>query len=216
MTTKLTVQKRTEDTNAVRAAGKLPAVVYGPKQESIAIECDALEFEKLFATAGESTIINLEGLDEELEVLVHDVAFHAEKGGYLHVDFYAIERGKELTTHVAIHFIGEAPVEKGGATVNKSLHEVEVTCRPSALPSEFVVDLTQFTDDSIIVTVADLKVPAGVTIDTEPETPIASVSAARKAEPETTDETNEVDMDVVEVEGKGKADDADGDDEESE
>ena len=205
MTTTLSVQKRTTSPEQVRAAGNLPAVVYGPKQESIAIECAMRDFEKMFATAGESTIVSLEGLDETLEVLVHDVSFNPERGGYQHVDFYAIERGKELTTNVAIHFMGEAPVEKGGATVNKSLHEVTVTCRPRDLPSEFVVDLAQFTDDSVTITVADLTVPSGVTIDTEPESTVASVSAARKQESETT-EVEAVDMDAIAVEEKGKED----------
>lgn len=212
MKTTLTVSNRTGNATALRAAGSIPAVVYGPKQESIAIAIDRRAFETLFESAGESTIITLEGLAEDLEVLVHDVAFNAERGGIEHIDFYAIERGKDLTTNVALQFEGEAPVEKEGAMVIKALQEVVVTCRPSALPSEIVVDLTVLTDTSATITVADLPVPEGVTVDTDAETAVATVAAAREEEPEETEST-EVDMDAIDVEQKGK-DEAEGDDSE--
>ena len=133
MTTTLTVTQRTKDAGALRAEGMIPAVVYGPKQEPVSIELEKFTFDKLFAEAGESTIITLQGLDEEIEVLVQDVSFNAERGGVAHVDFYAIERGKELTTNVALEFVGEAPVEKTGAMVIKAITEVVVTCRPKCV-----------------------------------------------------------------------------------
>lgn len=203
MTTTVSVQKRTKNAAALRQEGSIPAVVYGPKQEPISIELNKLTFDKLFAVAGESTIITLEGLDEEVEVLIQDVAFNAERGGVAHVDFYAIERGKELTTNVALAFEGEAPVEKDGAMVIKAIQEVVVTCRPSVLPSEIVVDVTKLDTTDATITVADLEVPEGVTIDTDATTAVATVQAQREEEPEDT-EAAEVDMDAIEVEPKGK------------
>jgi len=208
MTTTLTVAPRSASAEAVRAAKKIPAIVYGPKQEPISIEIDTVLFEKTLQEAGESTIITLGGLDEPIEVLIHDVAFNAARGGVEHADFYAIERGKELTTNVALEFIGEAPVEKSGATVNKALYEIEVTCRPSNLPSHIDVDVTSLVDEESQILVSDLVVGEGVTIEADPETPVATVSAAREEEPEET-EVAEVDMEAVEVEQKGKGEDED-------
>ncbi len=185
MTIKLEVTKRVGSAAALRAAGKVPAIVYGPKQEPVAIAIDTVLFTKTLEEAGESTIINLVGLPEEIEVLIHDVAFNAERGGVEHADFYAIERGKELTTHVALEFIGEAPVSKSGATITKNLHEVEVTCRPSVLPSHIDVDISSLVDAQSHIAVKDLVVPAGVTIENDPELMVVTVSAAREAEPET-------------------------------
>ena len=202
MTTKLNVTARTQDAASVRAAGKVPGIVYGPKQDPINIEVETLTFTKLMNEAGESTIISLEGLDEAIEVLIHDVAFDAAKGGVSHVDFYAIERGKDLTTDVPLEFIGEAPAEKSGAMVVKALQSVTVTCRPSALPSQIEVDLTVLVDESSSITVADLTVSSDVTIDTDPEMAVASVAAARAEEPTET-EAEAVDMDAIEVEPKG-------------
>ena len=204
MTTNLQVTKRDTSAEAVRKEGKIPGVVYGPKQEPISISTDKMVFEKTLKEAGESTIINLTGLDEPIEVLVHDVAFNAAQGGVEHVDFYAIERGKELTTNVTLEFIGAAPIEKTGATVNRALQEIEITCRPSVLPSHIDVDVSVLEDESSQITVADLKLSADLKIDIALDTVVASVSAAREEEPE---EVIEVDMDAIEVEGEKEEDD---------
>lgn len=185
MTIKLEVAKREGSAKAAREAGLMPAVVYGPKQEPISVTVDKIVFTKMLEEAGESTIINLVGLGEEIEVLIHDVAFDAAKGGVEHADFYAIERGKELTTNVALEFIGEAPITKTGATVNKVLHEVEVTCRPSVLPNHIDVDLSVLGDVDANIAIKDLVVPAGVTINNEADVIVASVTEAREEEAET-------------------------------
>lgn len=206
MTTKLDVTKRVGSVQSISAEGNIPGVVYGPKQEPISIGLDKTVFEKMLHVAGESTIINLVGLGEDIEVLIHDVAFDAEKGGVVHVDFYAIERGKELTTNIALEFIGEAPVEKTGAMVTKVLHELEVTCRPSDLPSHIDVDISSLIDATSHVLVQDLKIPTDVKVTLAGSTVVASVAAARVAEVEEVVET--VDMDAIKVEEKGKTGDA--------
>lgn len=201
MTTSLNVTKREKD--AARIEGTVPGVVYGPKQEPISFSVDARTFEKTLREAGESTIITLTGLDEDIEVLVHDVAFNARRGGIEHVDFYAIERGKELTTSVALEFIGEAPAEKDGSSVNRVLHDVEVTCRPSDLPSHIEVDISVLVDAESQIRVEHLSIPEGVTIGNDPEEVVANVSAARAEEPEESVEAaTAVDMDAVVVEGE--------------
>lgn len=204
MTITLNVEKRgekAESADALRNKGILPGVVYGPKQEATPLAIDKKAFEKVLKEAGESTIVALEGLGAVTEVLIHDVAFDAHKGGVTHVDFYAIERGKELTVDVPLEFINEAPVEKTGATANKILHEIEVTCRPSNLPSHINVDLSVLVDDESVIHIKDLVIPEGVTVENDPEDVVVNVSAAREEEPE---EAGDVDMDAIEVAQKGK------------
>jgi len=204
MTTKLEVTKREGSAVGIRAAGSIPAVVYGPKQEPISITIDKNLFEKTLKVAGESTIITLTGLETEIEVLIHDVSFDAGKGGINHTDFYAIERGKELTTNVSLEFIGEAPVEKSGAMVTKVLHEIEVTCKPSALPSHIDVDVSVLVDADSQILIKDLNIPAGVTVTEELDDVVATVAEAREEEPE--EEPVAVDMDAIETEEKGTDD----------
>lgn len=184
----------------------IPAVVYGPKQESISLSVDRRQFEKLFQEAGESTIISLDGLDGPVEVLVHDVNFNSVKGGIQHVDFYAIERGKELTTNVPLEFIGEAPAIKQDGVLTKALHELEVTCRPSALPQHITVDVSALVDFESVIRIKDLSLPEGVKVENEPEETVVLVVpvAEEKEEP-----VEAVDMDSIEVEEKGKGEESD-------
>lgn len=210
MTMTLTVEKRTDETPDVsdlRKEGKIPASVYGPKQEAISLVLDGRTFNKMFKEAGESTIITLKGLSEPIEVLVKDLAFDAAKGGVIHVDFYAIERGKEITTTVALEFIGESPIEKTGGVINKVLHEVEVTCRPSHLPPHIDVDVSVIETTEDKITVGDMKVPEGVVINLDPE---EAVVVASEAKEEVEEVTETVDMDAIEVEEKGKSEEGEG------
>ena len=197
MTLTLEVTKRTSKA----ALGEIPAVVYGPKQESTALSIDQRAFEKAFAEAGESTIISLSGLEEPVEVLVHEVDFNPVKGGIRHVDFYAIERGKELTTNVTLEFVGEAPAEKQGGVLTKALHEIEVTCRPSALPKQIKVDVNGLEDFETSIRVKDLTVPDGVKVENDPEETVAVVVPVKE---EVEEPVEAVDMEAVEVETKGK------------
>jgi large subunit ribosomal protein L25 len=207
MTFTLTVETRTEQGKKLaklRGAGKLPAVVYGPKESATPLTLDKVAFEKLFKQAGESSVITLEGAGAPKEVLVHDVAFDALRGGVIHVDFYAIEAGKEITVDVPLVFVGEAPALKLGGTLTKVLHEVEVTCTPANLPKEITVDVSVLDDFEKQIHVSDLVIPKGVTLQNDGEEVIALVQAvAEEKETATT-----IDMSAIEVEKKGKTEES--------
>lgn len=204
MTVTLKAEARTiqgKQLSKLRKEGRLPAVVYGPKHEATLLTLNKAAFEKVFKEAGESTIIVLEGVGEDAEVLVHDVAFNPIKGGVMHVDFYAIEKGKELTVDVPFEFVGEAPAVKLGGSLTKVLHEVEVTCRPNKLPQHIVVDVSTLVDFDSQIKIKDLVVGEGVTIGGNPEDVIALVS---HVEEETEEAPVAIDMSAIEVQEKGK------------
>jgi large subunit ribosomal protein L25 len=200
MTVKLPVKKREGKAKKQHSIDVISAVIYGPKQAPVAIEVGRKEFEKLFKTAGESTVIELTGLESTISTLVKEVTFAPLKGGVIHIDFYAIEKGKAVETHVPLHFLGEAPVLKSGAMINKVLHEVMVSCQPADLPAYLEVDLTKLvtTEDKIIV--ADIKLPKGVTVEEDPEDIVALAESIKEepvAEPT-------IDIADIPVEAKGK------------
>ena len=207
MTITLSVTERDESTtvDTLRNNGSVPAVVYGPKQEPISIVLEAKIFDKVRKEAGESTIVELTGLKEPIEVLIKDIDFNPVRKEVIHVDFYAIERGKEMTTTVALEFVGEAPVEASNAgSVTKVLHEIEVTCMPSVLPGHIEVDLSGLVEVHHKIHVKDLKVVEGVTMNVDPEDAVVVVSAAKQEVEEDEEASAEVDMDSIEVEKKGK------------
>ncbi|HEU4677088.1 MAG TPA: 50S ribosomal protein L25 [Candidatus Paceibacterota bacterium] len=204
MTFSLTVEERKErgkQLARLRSAGKLPAVMYGPKETATAITLDKGKFEKLFKETGESSVIVLDGLGEPKEVLVHDVSFDPRKGGIIHVDFYAVEAGKEITVNVPLEFVGEAPAVKQGGTLTKVLHEVEITAKPANLPQHLTVDVSSLDDFEKRITVRDLEVPAGAKLENDLEDVVALVQAV---EEEKEAPVEAVDMSAIEVEEKGK------------
>lgn len=204
MTTTLEVAKR--DAAAGRAglpAGHVPAVVYGPQQEPINISVDEVTLDKLRKEAGESTIISLQGLDTEAEVLIKQIDFDPAKQAIIHADFYAIERGKEMTVTVPFEFEGEAPAEKNNiGSVTKAMHEIEVTCRPSNLPPHITVDLSPLVDADSKIHVSDLPKLEGIVYEAEPEDTIAVISVHKQ---EADEDPEPVDMSAVATEEKGGA-----------
>jgi large subunit ribosomal protein L25 len=202
MTTTLSVTKRDQKIklNILRANGKVPAVVYGPKLSPQAIEIEDKNLAKIIKEAGESTLITLAGLETPIDVLVKGVSFDPVKQFLTHVDFYAVEAGKEMTTNVHLDFVGESPAEKDGhGVITKILHEVEITCKPNALPNHLDVDLCVLQTVGNKILVSDIVVPKGVTVLTEADSVVAVLSEL------TTEEVSDtVDMNAVEVESRGK------------
>ncbi len=178
MTATLSTKVRTES-KRLNLTEIIPGVVYGPKQTPIRVEVNRKEFEKLFKVAGESTVIELTGLDKKISTLVKDVAFSPTKGGIVHVDFYALEKGKEVEAHVPLHFIGESGATKLGAVVNKVLHEVMVVSQPDCLPAHIDVDLALLSGLESRITVGDIVLPKGVAIKADAHEVVALVEVIK-------------------------------------
>lgn len=180
MTVSLSVEPRAEVLSSnSKSVTHIAGVVYGPKFVSTKVQIDKKEFEKTFKQAGESTVVELTGLEKPVSVLIKEVTFSPIKGGIVHVDFYAPEMGKEITTHVALHFINESPAVKNGAVVDKVMHELMVTGKPDALPSHIDVDLSLLTEAGAKIHVSDLVLPKGLTLKSEPVEVVAVAEAGR-------------------------------------
>ncbi len=201
---KLKVSKResSEKTEEVRAAGLIPAVLYGPKEAPQSIKVVVSEFEKAFRDAGESTIVTLEIDGTEHETLIHDVDFHPVKGSVQHIDFYVVEKGKKVTVNVPLEFTGVAPAEKTlGGTLIKVMHEVEIEAMPKDLPHEIEVDISTLVDFESQIHASDIKLPSGVELVTDAEEVVALVQEAKE---ESDEPVAAVDISSIEVEKKGK------------
>jgi large subunit ribosomal protein L25 len=159
---------------------QIAGVVYGPKFPSTAIVLDRKEFERTFKTAGESTIIELQGLTTPVDVLIKGVVFAPIKGGIVHVDFYALEKGKEITTHIPLHFVNESGAATLGAVIDKVLHEVEVVCKPTNLPAHIEVDMSLLAQIEDKIHVSDIVYPAGVVITNDREDVVAIAKAVQE------------------------------------
>lgn len=208
MVMKLSATKR-EEKGAKRLleAGSLPGVVYGPKQDSTPITLSSKEFEKVLKEAGESTVIELNGLSgDALQVLIHDVDLDPVANTPRHVDLYAIEKGAKVEVAVPLTFIGESPAVKAGANLVKVLHELEIEAAPADLPHDISVDISVLKEVGDQIHVSDLAIPQGVTVKEEGEQVIALIQEVEVEE----EAPAVVDMSAIEVEKKGKEEEEEG------
>lgn len=145
----------------LRLNRKIPAVVYGKKQENISIVFDYSDFLRIFRKSGESQIIELDLEGEKIEVLVHEVQKEPISGDFTHIDFYAITRWEKLTTHIHLNFVGKSEAGKLWAVIEELTKELEIKCLPKDLVANFEVDLSLLKEFEDSIKVSDL------TIDTE-------------------------------------------------
>jgi len=187
---------------ALRRAGALPAVVYGAHQAATAIVVDARAFGKALASAGESTIVSLEGLGgPALATLIHEVDLDPVTHLPRHVDFYAVTKGEKVEVAVPLEFVGESPAMKAGANLVRVLHELEVEADPVNLPHELTIDVSILAEIGAQIHAGDVKLPAGVTLVTDPEEVVALI---QEVEEEPEEVAAPADLSAIEVEGKGK------------
>lgn len=206
MTLVLNATKRTDKQNdKLREAGKIPAVVYAPDIEAISIAIDAGEFEKMYREVGDSTIIdlNIDGQSEPYSVLIHDMQHNPVKDDVLHVDFYKITAGQELSVAISLEFVGQAPAVKLGGTLMTQIESIDVTCLPKDLVDHIDVDLSVLTEIGDVIHVSDLQIPDGITPDMDGAIVVATVVAVQ----EESEESEERSIDDIQVEEKGKAED---------
>ena len=187
----------------LREKGILPGVLYGPGLENLPLEIDLKEFEKVFETAGESSLIKLLIDKKEYLVLIHALEFDALSQRATHVDFYQPKLDEEIKVTVPLVFEGEAPaVKELSGTLIKNIHELEIKALPEKLPHEIKVNVEglKALEDNILV--KDLEIPEGVKIEKDPDEIVALVAAPQKVEEELAKPVEEKVEEVEKVEEK--------------
>jgi large subunit ribosomal protein L25 len=177
--TKLTAERREGTGKGVarklRAAGRVPAVLYGHGQEAVPLSVDARELVHLFHRAASANVL----VDLMLEGKTHltiprEVQRDHIHSRFIHVDFLSVRRDETITVNVEIIEVGEAPGIKAGGVVEHHLREVHVECFPQDVPEHLEADISSL-EIGDMIHVSDLKAPEGVTILTNPEEAVLSV-----------------------------------------
>ena len=182
----LAAERRTVTGKAVsrlRKDGRLPGVVYGHGTDSEPVTIDAHEFEQLRKHAGASTLVDLkvEG-GKPRPVLISSIQVHPVNRRPLHVDLFAVRMTEELTVEVQLVSTGVAGAVENGGTLVHPTSSVKIRALPANLPDSLSYDLSPLVDFDTTITVADLIVPEGVTIQADPAEVIARVLAPRVEE----------------------------------
>jgi large subunit ribosomal protein L25 len=165
--------------NNLRAGGDVPAVIHNHGQESIHVMAPETELVKVYRVAGKHHPLNLEVGKDKYLALIKDAHFNPVNRRLQHVVFQAIRQDEAVEAEVPIRIDGDITAEKVGLMVLHQLDAVEIEALPKDLPDELVVSAEKLAELHDKIIVADLVVPEGVTIVTDPEHPIATVVETR-------------------------------------
>jgi len=183
---RLAAERRTITGKAVaglRKEGRLPAVVFGHGTESEPVTIDAHAFDQLRRRTGSSTLIDLVVDDGKARpVLLNGIQVHPLTRRPIHVDLFVVRMTEELTVEVQLVADGIAPAAAAGGSLVHPVSMVKARALPADLPETIHYDLGSLATFDDTITVADLVVPEGVTIQADPADVIARVLAPREAE----------------------------------
>ena len=195
------------DSRRLRARGMVPLTIYGGEGEPIAAAAPLAELAAILRSgAGHNAIFTLDvdGVGPN-EVMFLDRQIDPVKTRLIHADLRRLVRGQEIEVSVRLELEGE-PVgtEEGGGILEQLLREVEIRCRTGIIPDFISVDVSHLGAHDVLH-VSDVKVDEGITILTDPEAAVATVSVVREEQVE--ERTPEEEVAEPEVIGKGKKED---------
>jgi large subunit ribosomal protein L25 len=179
METKLQADKR-EDTGKgvarkLRAAGRVPGVLYGQGVDPVALSVDAREmFRVLHGGAGANALVDLVVGGTDYLAMAREIQRDHIHNKLIHIDFLAVSRTETITASVPVIETGEAAGVKEGGVVEHHLREVTVECFPQDVPDQIEVDITDIELGGMLH-VSDLTAPEGVLIVTSMEDAVLSI-----------------------------------------
>jgi large subunit ribosomal protein L25 len=192
----------------VRAAGKIPAVVYGAGQGSVAVAVDPKIITKiLHSDSGHNTIFDLDiSGSATVKAMIVDWQNEPLKGALLHIDLKRIAMDKAIVVSVPVQLVGvPLGVKAQGGILEQVLREVEIECLPADIPGHLDVDVSNLEMNQSIH-VSDLPHSGSIKFLTDEGLTVAHVAAIREevVEPEAVDATATPAEPEVAKKGKGE------------
>jgi large subunit ribosomal protein L25 len=174
---------------ALRRDGRVPAVVYGEKQEPLSIHVEEKLLSKMLSTGHfMNSVVMIDFKGKPQRTLPKAVDFHPVTSRPIHVDFLRIGEHSKVNVAVPMRFDNEeaSPGLKRGGVLNVVVHELELVCDAAHIPNEIHVSLEGL-DIGDSLHISQVKLPDGVTpAHAEEDFTVATIVApsAMKAEEE--------------------------------
>ena len=202
---------------ALRREGRIPAVIYGGKEEPTPIHVEEKELVRQLMTGHfMNSIVQIEIGGETVRTIPKDVALHPVTDRPTHADFFRLSKDAKIEVSIPVVFTNEeaSPGLKKGGVLNVVRHEIDLVCAADKIPSEIEIDVTgKEVGDSIHI--SEVTLPEGSeSAITDRDYTIATLvapSALKKSEEES-EEGEEVAADEVEATAQ-KGDEEEGDSE---
>jgi large subunit ribosomal protein L25 len=179
-------QVQRAEVKKLRAAGRVPATIYGRQAAPQNLEVNSKEFAELLHHAvSENVLVDLtveQDARSQRLALVQDIQHHPLDGKVLHVDFHEVAENEKVTVQVPLETSGEpVGVKTGGGVLEHTLHKLKVRALPKDLPEQIVIDVTAL-EIGKSIHLSDVVPPAGVEILGDRHITVAAVSAPRAEE----------------------------------
>jgi len=178
-------QPRTErgknEAGRVRRSGRIPAVVYGAKKQTLAISVDPKQITRILTSeTGHNTIFDLQVGEERTKAMIVDWQYEPIKGSLLHIDLKRIAMDERLKVSVPIMLKGEAAgVKQQGGILEQVLREVEVECLPADIPSHVDADVSELVFGKLL-RVSDLPHRDRVRFLSDPNQTVAHIISVKE------------------------------------
>ncbi len=156
----------TSASRRLRRASRVPAIVYGGKEQPVNIELDHNEiFHALRKEKFHASILDMQLEGKSHPVLLRSVQWHPFKQIVMHLDFQRVSADQPVHTKVPLHFVNaeiSPAVKISAAIISHVLTDLDISCLPANLPEFIEVDLSKLVGGSSIH-LADITLPSGVT-----------------------------------------------------
>ncbi len=202
---------------ALRREGRVPAVIYGGKEEATPIHVEEKELVRQLMTGHfMNSIVMVEISGDKVRTIPKDVAFHPVTDRPIHADFLRLAKGSKIEVAIPVSFINEegSPGLKKGGVLNVVRHDLDLVCEVDKIPSEIEIDVTgKEVGDSIHI--SEVVLPDGSeSAITDRDYTIATLvapSALKKSEDEAEaaegEEAEGEESEATEGEGEDKSED---------
>ena len=179
---------------ALRREGRVPAVVYGGKEEPMGIHVEERLLRRMLGTGHfTNSIVMIDVGGKQVRTLPKDVHFHPVSDRPLHVDFLRLAKDAKVEVSVPVRFINEedSPGLKRGAVLNIVRHELELVCDADQIPDDIQIDVTGL-DVGDSIHISNVTLPAGsVSAITDRDFTIATIVAPSGMRSEVSDAPTE-------------------------
>lgn len=167
----------------LRDQDMIPGIIYGKSIKPENIYMSNKEFQNVFKTAGDNTVIDLKiDNSKNHKVLIQNVDYTPTKDKILHVELLAISLTDKVKVKIPVVLINTENPEKLGGNLILNLDEIEIEALPSELPHQIEIDCSVFTEFGHTIYVKDLKLNKNIKILEELDLPIVSFDEPEKIE----------------------------------
>jgi large subunit ribosomal protein L25 len=190
----------------LRKEGRIPAIIYGEKKESIPISFSAHDIKRILKSEkGENTVLRIKRDNIQVDAMLKEVQYDYLSNNIIHLDLIRIDLNKSVNVNVPIVIVGESiGVKMEDGILDFITRELKIKCQATKIPKEFTVDITELhSGQSIKVEALDLG--EEIKLLSSPDTVICSVSTKGPEKAEVEEVEEEVEEEAAEAKAEEPA-----------